>query len=70
MSVFTLAIQFTLIDGPNIPGSYAVLFFTALDFIFTMRYIHNWMLFLFWLHLFILFVGISPLFPIGLLNIY
>ena len=24
--------QFTLIHGPNIPGSYAVLFFTALDF--------------------------------------
>ena len=28
--------------GPNIPGSYAMLFFTALDFIFTTRHIHNW----------------------------
>ena len=38
MSMFTLAIsfdhfQFTLIHGPNIPGSYAILFFTASEFI-------------------------------------
>ena len=40
MLMFTLAIshltfQFTLIHGPNIPGSYAILFFTASDFTFT-----------------------------------
>ena len=37
MLIFTLAIscwtfQFTLIYRPNIPGSYVILFFTALDF--------------------------------------
>ena len=41
-------IQFTLIHGSNIPGSYAILFFTALDFTFTTRHIHNWMLFPLW----------------------
>ena len=30
-------VQFTLIHGPNIPGSYAILFFTASDFTFTTR---------------------------------
>ena len=38
-------IQFTLIHGPNIPASYTVLFFTASDFTFTSRHIHNWMSF-------------------------
>ena len=33
--------QFTLIHGCNIPGSYAILFFIALDFTFTTRHIHN-----------------------------
>ena len=32
----------SLLHGPNIPGSYAMLFFTALDFMFTTRHIHNW----------------------------
>ena len=32
----------SLIHGPNIPGSYAMLFFTAFDFMFTTRHIHNW----------------------------
>ena len=45
--------QFTLIHGPNIPGSYAVLFFTASDFTFTTRHVHTWALFLLWLSLFI-----------------
>ena len=27
--------------GPNIPGSYAVLFFTPSEFTFTIRHIHN-----------------------------
>ena len=32
--------QFTLIHGPNITGSYALLFFIALDFTFPTRHIH------------------------------
>ena len=31
-------VQFTLIHGPNITGSYAILFFTALDFTFTTKH--------------------------------
>ena len=57
--MFTLAIsvfdhfQLTLIHGPNISGSYAIFFFTALDFTFTSRPIHNWVSSLLWLSLFI-----------------
>ena len=47
--------QFALIHGPNIRGSYAILFFTASDFTSITSHIHNWVLFLLWLHLFILF---------------
>ena len=46
--------QFTLIHGPNIPGSYAILVFTLLDFTFITSHIHNWALFFLWLCLFIL----------------
>ena len=35
-------VQFTLIHGPNILGSYAILFFTASDFTFITRHIFNW----------------------------
>ena len=55
--------QFTLIDGPNIPGSYAILFFIASDFTSVTSHIHNWALFLLWLCLFIfleLFCHSSP----------
>ena len=41
-------VQFTLIHGPNIPGSYAILFSTATDFTFTTRHIRNWAAFLLW----------------------
>ena len=58
--------QFALIHGPNIPGSYAILLFTALDFIHT----HNWVLFLLWLHLFILSGVISPLISSSILGSY
>ena len=54
--------QFTLIHGPNIPASYAISFFTALDFTSITSHIHNWVLFLLWLHLFILSRVIPPLF--------
>ena len=54
--------QFTLIHGPNIPGSYAILFFTALDFTSITSHIHSWALFLLWLCLFTLSEVISTLF--------
>ena len=50
------------IHGPNIPGSHAILFFTASHFTFITSHIHNWVLFLLWLCLFILSGIISPLF--------
>jgi len=49
MSMFTLAVslfdhfQFALNHGPNIPGSCAVLLFTALEFTSITSHIHNWM---------------------------
>ena len=42
-------IQFALIHGPNIPGFYATLFFTAMDFTSITHHIHNWALFLLWI---------------------
>ena len=62
--------EFTLIHGPNIPGSYAILFFTASDFISITSHIHNWALFLLWLSLFILSAVISPLFSSSILGTY
>ena len=61
MSRFTLAIscltdhfQFALIHGPDIPGCYAILVFTASDLASITSHIHNWVLFLLWPHPFIL----------------
>ena len=67
MLVFTLVISclttsITLIYGSNIPGSYAILFFTASDFTSITSHIHHWALSLLWLCLFILYGIISPLF--------
>ena len=62
--------EFTFIHGPNIPGSYAILFFTASDFTSITSHIHNWVLFLLWLHLFILSVVIYPLFSSSILGTY
>ena len=70
MSTFTLAsscfdhFQFALIHGPNIPGSYAIFLFIASDLASITSHIHNWVLFLLWLCLFILlelFLHWSPL---------
>ena len=57
-------IQFTLIHGPNIPGSYEILFFTASDFTFTtFRHIQIWASYPLWPRLFIPSGAISPLSP-------
>ena len=66
-------IQFTLIHGPNIPGSYAILFFIALDFAFTNRYFHNWVSFLIQPMCLILSGDISNcllLFPSSILDVF
>ena len=75
MSTFTLAIsidhfQFALIYGPNVPGSYAILLFTASDFTSITSHIHNWVLFLLWLRLFFLSGVISPLISSSILGTY
>ena len=75
MLVFTLHLlfdhfQFALIHGPNIPGSYAILLFTASDFTSITSHIHNWVLFLLWLHLLILSGVISPLISSSILGTY
>ena len=52
MSTFTLAFSFghfwfTLINGPNCPGCYAILLFAASDFTSITHHIHNWVCFCF-----------------------
>ena len=64
------SLPITLIHGPNIPGSYAVLLFTALDFTSITGHIPNWALFLLWLSLFILSGIISPLLSSSILGTY
>ena len=56
--------------GPNIPGSYAILLFTALNLTSITSPIHNRVLFLFWLHPFILSGVISPLISSSMLGTY
>ena len=74
MLMFTLAISclttYNLINGPNLPGFYAVLLFATSDFITVTSHIDNWVLFLLWLHLFILSGGISLLFSSSILGTY
>ena len=62
--------QFALIHGPNIPGSYAILLFIASDLASITSHIHNWVLFLLWLHPFILSEVISPLISSSILGTY
>ena len=73
MSMFTLAIlfdhfQFTLIHGPDIPGSYAILLFIALNFSLTTRHIHNWASFPLWFSFLIPSGAISPFFSSSILD--
>ena len=75
MLTFTLAIsfdhfQFALIHGPDIPGSYAILLFTASDLASITGHIHSWVLFLLWLHPFILSGVIFPLISSNILGTY
>ena len=65
--------RFTLIHGPNVPGCYATLFFTASDFTFTTRHSHKWVSFLLWPSYFILSGTISNcplLFPSSILDTF
>ena len=59
-----------LIHGPNIPGSYAILLFTASDSTSITNHIHNWVLFLLWIYLFILSGVISPLISNSIFGTY
>ena len=75
MSTFTLAISClttsNLLDsGPDIPGSYTILLFTASDLASITSHIHNWVLFLLWLHPFMLSGVISPLISSSVLGTY
>ena len=62
--------QFALTHGPNIPGPYAILLSITLDFTSVTSHIHNWVLFLLWLHPFILSGVISPLISSSILGTY
>ena len=54
----------------DILGSYAILLFMALDFASITSHFHSWVLFLLWLHLFILSGIISPLISSSILGTY
>ena len=62
--------QFVLTFQPNIPGLYAILFFTASNFTSITSHSHHLALFSFWLHLFIPFGVISLLFSSSRLDTY
>ena len=62
--------QFALNNGPNIPGSYAILLFIASELASIISHIHSWVLFLLWLHPFILSGVISPLISSSILGTY
>ena len=54
----------------RVPGSYAILLFTASDFTSITSHIHSWVLFFLWLRLFILSGVISPLISNSILGTY
>ena len=62
--------QFALIHGPYIPGSYVILLFTASNPASITSPIHNWVVFLLWLHPFILSGVIFPLVSSSILGTY
>ena len=58
------------VHGPDIPSSYAIFLFPAMDLASITSHIHTWVLFLLWLHPFILSVVISPLISSNMLGTY
>src|SRR5574338_44829 len=56
--------------GPDIPCSYPILLFTASDLASVTSHIHNWVLFLLWLHPFILSGVIPPVISSSILGTY
>ena len=75
MSTFTLAISFdrlhfALIHVPNFPGSYAILLFTASDLASITSHFYSWVLFLLWLHPFIVSGVLSPVISSSILGTY
>ena len=70
MSMFTLAISCLTTSMYLDSCSYAILLFTASDLVSIISHIHNWVLFLLWLHPFILPGVISPLISSSILGTY
>ena len=73
LAISCLTMFFTLIHGPDIPGSYAILFCIVSDFTFTTRHIHNCISFPFWPSCFIFSGTIHicpPLFPNSILDTF
>ena len=76
--MLTITLAISCLTFSNLPwfmdltftGSYATFSFTASDFTSITNHIHNWVLFLLWLHLFILSGVISPLFSRSILGTY
>ena len=64
------AFQFVLIHRRNIPSSYTILLFVALNLASITSPIHNWVVFLLWLHPFILSGVIFPLISSSILGTY
>ena len=62
--------QFAFIYGPNFPGSYTILLFTASVFTSITSHTRNWVLFLLWLRHFILSGIISPQISSSILGTY
>ena len=56
--------------GPNIPGSYAILLFTTSNLVSITSPIYSFVLFLLWLHPFILSGVISPLISSSIIGTY
>ena len=65
-----IVIIIALIHGPNIPDSYAILLFTASDLASITSHIHNWVLFLLRLRLFLLSGVSSPLISRSIVGTY
>ena len=70
MWVLWVLFPVALIHGPDIPGSYAILLFTALDLASVISHTHKWVLFLLLLHPFIISEFISPLISSSILGTY